>query len=120
MAKPRPRTFRVRKTVPDPFHLDTGPYAAALRRIEQDLIALKDHVQDEPRHPLLKDPRIAALVKHLEQFGKSLNSRGGMRLHDAYYEYNEGMVLRMPVIVKVILDDILAHPEILKGGEGKK
>lgn len=116
MARSRPRTFRVR-VIPDPFHLDAGPYAKALKRIEQDLVALKDRVQDEPRHPLLKDRRITALVKRLERFDTSLNARGDMRLHDPYYEFNEGMVLRLPVIAKVILDYVLSHPEILGEGE---
>ncbi len=124
MAKSRLRNMRKKKETPtstDPFHLDGGPYARTLHRIEQDFIALKRSVPNEPRHPLLKDRAVAVLVRHLEKFERGLDSRGShMHLGDAYYEFNEGMVLRLPVLVKVILDYVRKHPEVRKRTQKRK
>jgi len=113
----RPARKKARKTKKfDPFALDKTELGKSLKkRYEADVCFDADF--DEPKHPLLDDRAVAAVTDHFEKFQSELWMRRcpkGQINPDSYYEPNEGLLLRLPVMVKIIIDCLKDHPEYLR------
>ena len=98
----------------DPLNLDQTEFAKIVRQIQASSPA--DDPPDEPLHPLRENTHVAALCDHLEQADKQLfqarKPDGGMG-DDAYFQFNEGLELRLEVVARLAIDYIKQHPELV-------
>ncbi|OGY35588.1 MAG: hypothetical protein A3E36_00265 [Candidatus Andersenbacteria bacterium RIFCSPHIGHO2_12_FULL_45_11b] len=103
-------------TAADPFNLDDTDFDRINQEIWQAMRDGVDDIPDDPQHPLMDDPGVAALHDHLQEYKRNLSQarrpNGGMG-DDAYFAFNEGSLLRPEVVVKICIDYIKQHPEIL-------
>lgn len=108
----------------DPFALDETALGKSLRKLYGEDTSYGvdgdfnfDADFDEPKHPLLDDRAVAAVTDHLEKFQSELWTRRcpeGQMDPDSYFEPNEGLLLRLPVMTKIIIDYLRDHPELLR------
>jgi hypothetical protein len=97
----------------DPFDLDQTEFAKVVRDIYDNSLA--DELPEEPPHPLLKSPPVAALCDHLRQRQVELfeaRKPGGGMGDDAYFRFNEGLELRPEVVARLVIDYVKQHPEV--------
>jgi hypothetical protein len=98
----------------DPYHLDETEFGKVLQQINATPIG--DDLPDEIEHPLRNDIRVATLCDHVQEMEYELfrdrKPEGGMS-SDTYFEFEEGLILRTEIIVKIIIDYIKQHPEII-------
>jgi len=98
----------------DPYNLDQTEFGKVLQQINATLIG--DDLPDDIEHPLRNDINIATLCDHLNEIEDELfrgrKPEGGI-CDDTYFEFDEGLVLRTEIIVKIIIDYIKKHPEII-------
>lgn len=103
----------------DPFNLDGTEYSKVLKQNYErtsDLESEKDFLE-EPEHPLRSDRAIAGLCDHLDDQRQQLGKARGVSEisadDDPYFEFEGGAVLRPEVVVKIAVDYLRAHPELL-------
>lgn len=99
----------------DPFHLDQLRYSEVLREISMwnaNSDIDKEWANDPPDklpHPLLNDPQVASLYKHIQgtclQLIVERKLSGGMA-DDSYFAFNEGLELRPEVVARIAIDFI--------------
>ena len=98
----------------DPYNLDNTEFAKVVKQI--NVTPVGDDAPDEPEHPLRSDKAVVGLCDYLHQKTNELfearKPDGGMS-HDAYFQFNEGLMLRPEVVAKIMLDYIKQHSEII-------
>lgn len=83
----------------DPYNLDGTQFAEEVADLAQN----PDPTRDEPSHPLLQDPDVAALVKQFQNMDEKLAERNN-GANDAYLKFEPGMVIRLEVLARLELD----------------
>ena len=100
----------------DPYDLDDSDFVRTLLEIDRAMRDDEDDIPEEPPHPLASVPHVSALCAHLQTRKRALfqarKPNGGMG-EDAYFVFNEGLMLRPEVVAKMVIDYVKEHPEIL-------
>lgn len=98
----------------DPLELDKSNYAQALREIAEH--PMDDH-PPEPPHPLEANQAVRPVLDFIEQEELKIVQRYRVTSEaspeNPYMQFNEGMMLRLEVIVGLTLLYVRQHPEIL-------
>ena len=99
----------------DPYNLDKTKFAKQLR--------LGKPVNDED-HPLRKYPEIKTLCHIIQSTDKELSPNRGITSEaapeDPYYSSNEGMKLRLEVIVALLLGFLERYPETIENKKDRR
>jgi len=98
----------------DPYNLDQTELAQAMRVIRSNPVA--DDLPDEPEHPLCNSAAIAAIYDHVQQMKNQLwktRYPDGSMVEDAYFMFDEGLLLRPEIVAQMTLDYLREHPELL-------
>ncbi|MEX1112037.1 MAG: hypothetical protein WEC84_01120 [Candidatus Andersenbacteria bacterium] len=97
----------------DPFDLDQTEFAKTIHKIGSEP---HDELPEEPPHPLCESALVAMLSDHLRQMNRELyetRKPNGDMSEDAYFMFDEGLMLRTEVIAALAIQYLREHPELL-------